>query len=780
MTQPDAGLVINVRGGVRLHVPEALSQYTTYVLLEQEDWFEDEIRFVRYWLRPGMRAVDVGASYGIYTTAMSRAVGAGGRVWAFEPTPETADFLQRNLHFNLCSNVVLHRYAVSDRDGELPFAIDVHSEVNAIAGAGGRDDIRVKAVTLDRAAAADNWGEIDFHKLDVEGHELEAIRGGTGFLAAHSPLVMLEIKVGDRVDLRALGPLRELGYSIYRLLPERLILVPFDDMDAAEPFRLNVFACKSDRAGKLAAQGVLALDDAASAASPPRGAWANYLRSVPYARGFEERWAANAALLSGADARTYDEGLASYAHSREQGFSPTQQFAWLAHAYQCVAEALDARATLSRRVSYARLAWELGLRGEAVDALYEAAQSLADEGAGAFDEPFLAPCVRFEQLDSRVRPSDWLKCALIEQFERLRGYTSFSHAATPAVVESIVDLPYRSAEMERRRQLVRMRAGQQQAPERAPLLSERSDGNLNPEFWCAADPLQLGRPAGASRAFSILAVVAELPRLKIVDIGAMSRGEDSDPYAPLLRALNCEVVGFEPLEDECEKLNRAAGENRSYLPLVIGDGSEQTFYECSAPMTSSLFEPDTALLDMFQNLEELVRVVATRRVQTRRLDDIPQARGVDFLKVDVQGAELMVFQGAQETLRDVLVIQTEAEFVPLYKGQPLFADVDAFLRSQGFVLHKLPFLAGRTFKPLMLVENPYAAISQILWCDAVYVRDFMAFHRLAPGRLLKLAAILHENYASHDLAAVALQAYDRQTGGDLQQRYLQRMVKSPA
>ncbi len=369
---------------------------------------------------------------------------------------------------------------------------------------------------------------------------------------------------------------------------------------------------------------------------------------------------------------------------------------------------------------------------------------------------------------------------MIEQYEKLRGFSSFADTATLAAVESILDLPYCAPEMERRRQLVAMRTGGQRAPVPAPLLRERSDENLNPEYWARAEPLQLRRQAGESRAFSILSLIPGLPRLKIVDIGAMSLGEGTDPYSLLLRTLDCEVLGFEPLEEECAKLNRAAGENRTFLPFVIGDGSEQTFYECAAPMTSSIFEPDTALLDMFQSLEELVRVVATRRVRTRRLDDIPQARGADFLKVDVQGAELMVLQGAQEMLRDVLVIQTEAEFLPLYKGQPLFADVDAFLRGRGFVLHRLPVLAGRTFKPLTLVDNPYAAMSQVLWCDAVYVRDFMAFDRLAPDSLLKLAAILHENYASHDLAAVALRAHDRQTGGDFQRRYLQRVVTSPA
>ena len=100
------------------------------------------------------------------------------------------------------------------------------------------------------------------------------------------------------------------------------------------------------------------------------------------------------------------------------------------------------------------------------------------------------------------------------------------------------------------------------------------------------------------------------------------------------------------------------------------------------------------------------------------------------------------------------MIHTEVEFVPLYKEQPLFADIDIFVRSRGFALHKLK-LFGRTFKPLIANNNPYAALSQNLWGDAVYVRDFMAFDRLTPEALLKIAVICHENYESYDLAGVA-------------------------
>ena len=57
---------------------------------------------------------------------------------------------------------------------------------------------------------------------------------------------------------------------------------------------------------------------------------------------------------------------------------------------------------------------------------------------------------------------------------------------------------------------------------------------------------------------------------------------------------------------------------------------------------------------------------------------------IDIVWIDVQGAELMVFQGMGDLIKTVRAIHTEVEFFPLYIGQPLFPDVDAFLKSQGF------------------------------------------------------------------------------------------------
>jgi hypothetical protein len=93
--------------------------------------------------------------------------------------------------------------------------------------------------------------------------------------------------------------------------------------------------------------------------------------------------------------------------------------------------------------------------------------------------------------------------------------------------------------------------------------------------------------------FNIAAMLPSLPRLKIVDVGAMTLGDGTYPYSPLTRAAPCDAYGFEPSAAEFEKLKTTARPGHHYLQHFVGDGTTRTFYECNFAMTSSLFEPNT-------------------------------------------------------------------------------------------------------------------------------------------------------------------------------------------
>ena len=90
-------------------------------------------------------------------------------------------------------------------------------------------------------------------------------------------------------------------------------------------------------------------------------------------------------------------------------------------------------------------------------------------------------------------------------------------------------------------------------------------------------------------------------------------------------------------------------------------------------------------------------VQRTEKVETIRMDDLGSNITVDYLKIDVQGYELEIMRHGTTKLSNAAVIECEVEFLPMYRKQPLFGDVQCFLRDQGFVLHKLIDVGGRPF-----------------------------------------------------------------------------------
>lgn len=78
-------LLVKLANGSSMFVPATLDQITTYVLLEQEAWFEKELDFLHRWIGPGMVVIDIGANLGVYSLPLRRLVGPEGRVFAYEP-----------------------------------------------------------------------------------------------------------------------------------------------------------------------------------------------------------------------------------------------------------------------------------------------------------------------------------------------------------------------------------------------------------------------------------------------------------------------------------------------------------------------------------------------------------------------------------------------------------------------------------------------------------------------------------------------------------------------
>ena len=143
-------------------------------------------------LKPGMRAVDVGANIGMYTVLMAGWVGTTGRVLAYEPSPDVLDFLRANVALNWASDrVTVRGVGVSSTPGQVTLYVTERFMANSSLRKPGEAyfadfpmdtvrEVEVEVVTLDQDA--ESFGHIDLVKIDVEGAECSVLKGMASLL----------------------------------------------------------------------------------------------------------------------------------------------------------------------------------------------------------------------------------------------------------------------------------------------------------------------------------------------------------------------------------------------------------------------------------------------------------------------------------------------------------------------------------------------------------------------------------------------------------------------
>jgi FkbM family methyltransferase len=265
----------------------------------------------------------------------------------------------------------------------------------------------------------------------------------------------------------------------------------------------------------------------------------------------------------------------------------------------------------------------------------------------------------------------------------------------------------------------------------------------------------------------------------ILDAGALPLESEPPPFHALLDVFPGSRISALELDPQvCERLNGQARSGLRYYCCALGRREEaRALYETQHPMCSSLYEPDERYADLYNNMD-FMRLRATHTVRTVSLNTFvrEQALGaIDFIKMDIQGAELDVLQGAGPVLSAVLALVLEVEFVPLYKEQPLYGDVDAHLRERDFMLHKFLGFGGRGMKPLTHGSPNYPV--QMMWSDALFTCDLMDLTGFSEEGLLKLAVLL-DIYESPDVAWYLLRRYDELRATELAPAY-RKLIAAP-
>ena len=240
--------VVHLGGHVRMRV-------NTYDLIERQVFlvgFEPEVRaLIRRQVREGRACIDVGANAGVHALTMATAVGRRGRVLACEPNPRVAARLRDNAKLSGTPQLAVHEVAIGDQVGttQLYVPLDhrhgggasLHQETHAALA--GNEMVEVPLVTIDDLLSQTGVRGVDLVKIDIEGFEAPAVRGGVGLLRRERPTLIFEYtpawwqRDGESLE-DVLSLLRNCGYASFQEITRRGLV------DVVAPFsrRMDVVA----------------------------------------------------------------------------------------------------------------------------------------------------------------------------------------------------------------------------------------------------------------------------------------------------------------------------------------------------------------------------------------------------------------------------------------------------------------------------------------------------------------------------------------------------------
>jgi hypothetical protein len=422
------GLVLRTADGALLDVPSKLSSISTYVILEQERWFEAEIDFVTAWLEPQMTAIDIGAQLGVYALPMAR---RSRHVFAYETDSEARGHLAQGRILNHVANL--------DIVGEIPM--------------------------LDGEDAKRKWSP-DIVRIGADAGPAEILAGGKRFFEKQSPLVMIELGGTEEQKDELVRVMEAMGYRTYRALPRAPQLVPRQAGQPIDSLERNLFAAKPDRTGKLKSRGFIA--DGIRDWRP---------NTDSHARGVDfltrQRFSAPFASL-GVSNRTYADALGGYETWRQ-----SKNAGGLIFAFRSLSALCKASPTIPRLSTLARIAYEAGRRTEALAALRQTQQSL--KAGATVTELFWPAHPRFDDTAPDEKSwTDWLVASIVETIERTHPASGYLGPSS-VNLKWLVERPWASTEMERRRVLRALKDGKSVAiPER---LHHAASDHLNAEVW---------------------------------------------------------------------------------------------------------------------------------------------------------------------------------------------------------------------------------------------------------------------------------------------------------
>ncbi len=231
-------------------VEASLKSIVTSVMLAEGDWFESEMELWRNILSQGMTVIDVGANVGVYTLSAASRVGQTGKVIAIEPFSFCVRCLEETCRLNNLSWVKIYGSAASKEAGIGFLSLQSSSELNEIIKGETEESQgleKVTFITLDSLIEKEELQQVDWLKIDAEGHEIEVLLGSQTLIERFSPKILYENISGDKGSNQEVSEfLQGKGYQLFRYRSYLEELVPIESLENLQAC-LNIIAIKDGK-----------------------------------------------------------------------------------------------------------------------------------------------------------------------------------------------------------------------------------------------------------------------------------------------------------------------------------------------------------------------------------------------------------------------------------------------------------------------------------------------------------------------------------------------------
>ena len=227
-------------------VQASLRSIVTIVMLAEGDWGESELKFWRNMVSEGMTVIDVGANVGVYSLSAASRVGESGKVIAIEPFSLCVKCLEESCRINNLSWVKVYASAASSIEGTGFLSLKNSNELNEIVTEKVEDYQEgveeITFITLDSLIVKENLQQVDWLKIDAEGHEIQVLLGSLTMIERFSPNILYENIAGDKGFNQEVAEfLQGKGYKLFRYRSYLEELIPIESLNDLQGV-LNIIA----------------------------------------------------------------------------------------------------------------------------------------------------------------------------------------------------------------------------------------------------------------------------------------------------------------------------------------------------------------------------------------------------------------------------------------------------------------------------------------------------------------------------------------------------------